>query len=289
MTGLTVSEEEKHRIPYGFILNPSAPLYGISSTELAIEFPIEDGTTRMLSYTTDNSALWKIGSLVETRAFISAMSNFFGGIVISYGNDDVIPYSIWDLTKLELDLKNHVGSYYRENAKYVYTSHEKLEYALEGAIHLEGEAYKNAPFDFTENGTVFGVSEAKSVTIPFSDSSKTELFYSQKTERYLLYKSGERKIDMLTGKNVTFENVFILFADAVTYEKASGSELVMDVTGGGNGYYVTKGSVSEITWSLDELGKLNFYSLNGERLVANTGNSYIAYYKASQASSVAIS
>ncbi|MBQ7333022.1 MAG: DUF3048 C-terminal domain-containing protein [Clostridia bacterium] len=253
MTGLEVSEEQKYNVPLGFVFDPSAPLYGIASSEIAIEFPIEDGTTRLLSYTTDNSELWKIGSLVETRAFISAMSRFFGGIIVSYGNDDVIPYSIWDLSELELDLSKHSGSFHRENAKYVYTSYNKLDSALSASNNLSGELYKTAPFDFTSEEIIYGLSAASSITIPYSQKSETAFYYSEKTGRYLLYKSGNRKVDMLTGENVAYENVFVLFADATTYEKEYGTELVMDVTSGGRGYYLTKGTLTEITWALNEV------------------------------------
>ena len=288
MTGLGVSETQKYNVPLGFVFDPVAPLYGISSSEIAIEFPIEDGTTRLLSYTTDNSALWKIGSLVETRAFISAMSHYFGGVIVSYGNDDVIPYDIWDTSSVELDLSKHYGSYHRENAKYVYTSYDKLGAALDAASGLTAEVYKNAPFDFVSEGLVFGVSDAASVNIPYSDKSATTLHYSEKTGTYLYYKGGNRKVDMLSGKNVGFENVFVLFADATTYEKSSGTELVIDVISGGRGYYVTKGTLAEFTWALDEIGELNFYSLSGERLTVNRGNSYLAFYKASDAVNVKI-
>lgn len=289
MTGLEVTEEQMNRIPLGFVFDPLAPLYGISSSELAIEFPTEDGTTRLLSYTTDNSALWKIGSLVETRAFISAMSHFFGGIVISYGNDDVIPYDIFDTSRFEFDLSKNQGSFHRENAKYVYTSYEKLTSALDTVHQDLGEAYKNSPFDFVSDGIITGVSEATAVTLPYSDKSATSLYYSEKTGKYLLYKGGNRKVDMLSGKNVSFDNVFVLFADATTYEKSSGTELVMDVMSGGKGYYVTKGTLTEFTWGLNELGEFNFYSLSGERLTVNTGNSYIGFYKSSESAKVKIS
>ncbi len=288
MTGLGISEQQKFNVPLGFVFDPIAPLYGISSSEIAIEFPIEDGTTRLLSYTTDNSALWKIGSLVETRAFISAMSNLLGGVIVSYGNDDVIPYDIWDTSNVELDLSKYYNSFYRENAKYVYTSYDKLNAALDSASGLNPELYKNAPFDFVKEGLVFGVSDAASITIPYSEKSESSLYYSEKTGTYLYYKAGNRKVDMLSGKNVSFENVFILFADATTYEKSSGTELVIDVLNGGRGYYVTKGTLTEFTWALDEIGELNFFSLSGERLTVNCGNSYIAYYKASEAANIII-
>ena len=88
--------------------------------------------------------------------------------------------------------------------------------------------------------------------------------------------------------NIGFDNVYVLFADATTYEKAHGSELVMDTVSGGVGYYVTMGTYSEIRWSVNELGNLEFYSLNGDKLIANTGTSYVAYFKSSQSSSVKI-
>ena len=94
---------------------------------------------------------------------------------------------------------------------------------------------------------------------------------------------------MLSGKNVSFNNVFVLFSDATTYEKASGTELVMDVMSGGKGYYVTQGTLTEFKWALNELGELNFYSLSGERLTVNRGNSYFAFYKASESPKVKIS
>ena len=182
----------------------------------------------------------------------------------------------------------HYGSYHRENAKYVYTSYDKLGAALDAASGLSAEVYKNAPFDFVSEGLVFGVSDAASVNIPYSDKSATTLHYSEKTGTYLYYKGGNRKVDMLSGKNVGFENVFVLFADATTYEKSSGTELVIDVISGGRGYYVTKGTLTEFTWALDEIGELNFYSLSGERLTVNRGNSYLAFYKASDAVNVKI-
>jgi hypothetical protein len=217
------------------------------------------------------------------------MSHFFGGIVISYGNDDVIPYDIFDTSELEFDLSKNQGSYHRENAKYVYTSYEKLTSFLDTVRKDFGEAYKNSPFDFVSDGIITGVSEATTVTLPYSDKSATSLYYSEKTGKYLFYKGGNRKVDMLSGKNVSFDNVFVLFADATTYEKSSGTELVMDVMSGGKGYYVTKGTLTEFTWGLNELGELNFYSLSGERLTVNTGNSYIGFYKSSESTKVKIS
>ncbi len=285
ITGLITSKEQSESIPYGFVIDPSAPMYGISSSDISIEFPIEDGTTRMLSYTTDNSLLWKIGSLVETRAFISGMSNFLGGIIVSYGNDDIVKYSAWDTSKMELDLSRITNCSYVENTLYIYTSRDMLEMAQTQSPTLIATAYKTPPFLFSEM-PILGNTSAKSVIIPYSQSSETALYYSEKSGEYLYCKSGSRKMDMLTGKNISYKNVFVLFANATTYEKANGSELVMDTLSGGNGYYFTNGTFTEIKWLVNANGALEFKSLSGEKLSINAGSSYISYYKASRSSSV---
>ena len=86
-------------------------------------------------------------------------------------------------------------------------------------------------------------------------------------------------MDMLSGKNISYKNVFILFADSTTYEKSGGSELVVDIISGGRGYYISNGRYVEFTWSTDVSGALSFLTLSGEKLKVNPGNNYFAYYK----------
>ena len=91
---------------------------------------------------------------------------------------------------------------------------------------------------------------------------------------------------MLNGKNISYTNLFLLFADAVTYEKAEGTELIIDITSGGTGYYISKGMLTEFRWSTDKSGALHFSTLSGEKLSVNRGNSYMAFFKASNSSDV---
>ena len=76
ITGLEIAESDVNKAPIGFVLNSSMPLYGISNADLTIEFPTEDGSTRLLTYTTNDALLWKVGSLAPSRSFISGMSVF---------------------------------------------------------------------------------------------------------------------------------------------------------------------------------------------------------------------
>lgn len=287
VTGLEITEEQSTAIPLGFVIDPSATLYGNSYADITFEFPIENGNTRMLSYISNVAALWKIGSLAPTRAFISGTSNFFGGVVISYGNDDIIKYSAWDASKIEIDISAVSACYYVENTLYIYTSKDMVNLALNNSVLSSNNGYKNAPYNFAELETnITGTADAKTVIIPYSKSNETEFYYSEISEQYLYFKTGTRKVDMLNGKNLSFTNVFILFANATTYEKATGTELIMDTSTGGAGYYISRGTVTEIHWSLNGSGDLEFNTLSGEKLTVNRGNSYIGYFKASNASDV---
>ena len=93
-------------------------------------------------------------------------------------------------------------------------------------------------------------------------------------------------MDMLTGENIAFKNVFILFSNATTYENSDGTELVIDTVAGGRGYYISNGGLTEFVWSTNKSGELVFKNLMGEILQVNCGNAYIAYYKASLAANV---
>ena len=281
ITGLEITEEEMRRIPIGYVFDSSSSIYGLSSSELTIEFPIEDGSSRLLAYTTCRS-LWKIGALAATRNFISNSSNFFGGVVVSYGKDDFVVYSPWETSKIEVDLSIYSSCYYIENRLYVYTNQSKVDQAIEYNASLSGSTYKDAPYDFTSEGeTAYGTTTASTVIIPYSFDNETELYYSPGTNKYIYFKSGERKVDMLNGSNISYTNVFVLFADTTTYEKADGCELVFDTVGGGRGYYISYGYKTEINWCSDPEGNLSFTTLDGKRLVVNRGNVYISYYKSS--------
>ena len=287
MTGLETSEGALSTTPLGFVVDPKMPIYGISSADITFEFPLEKGKTRLLSYITNSSMLWKVGSITQTRAFISSTANLIGGIVVSYGNDDIVKYSAWDASKANLDISKISGCYYVENTLYIYTSKDMVDTAQNASASVVGSTYKSAPYLFSDTD-VTGTTKASSVILPYSDADKTSLYYSNESQKYLYFKSDARKVDMLNGKNISFTNVFILFANSTTYDNSVGTELVVDNTSGGSGYYISKGYLTEIKWSVSDSGALEFRTLGGEILSVNRGNAYIGYYKASCASEINI-
>ncbi len=287
LTGLECNEEEVYAIPYVFTVEPNAPLYGISDSDITIEIPTEGGQTRFLIYRSDISGLGKIGALSPTRDYITQLTKFFGGTLVAYGEDDIISYSSIAST-LHIDLSQYTDYIYKENGKNIYTDNQNIiDVTQKEGIDSESYKTQEIPFVFCDfKESVTGKTQAVYVTIPYSDNNNTVLTYDKETDSYLFSKGGRSKVDMLTGKNASYTNVFILFSDMITYELSSGTQTVMETATKGTGYYITGGTLKEIRWSVDSKKQLIFKDLNGEKLIVNRGTSYIGYYKASDTNSV---
>ncbi len=287
-TGLPISEENFNSGVIGYVTSPEKTMYGMSLADISLEFGTEDGASRMVSYIQGNASLWKIGSLLPTRDYISSMTAFFGGMIFSAGNDDLLKYSAFDAQNKVISVTDYKECYYTENGINIYTGKDMINRAFESAGLLNQIPYGNMPFLFRDTEDSFvGHADAVNILIPFSKTNSTVLKYSQETNKYSYYKNDTKKCDMLTGNSVEYTNVFILFADTVTYEMSEGSELVYDTLGTGSGFYISNGKIMEIKWNVTNDGNLIFNKLNGEQLEITCGNSYIAYYKTSMSDEIA--
>ena len=168
MTGLEISEETYNKVPHAILMNPSSPLYGVSNSDIAIEFPIEDGTTRLLVYDSSDEILWKIGALAPTRKFISRVCDFFGGIIISHGEDDKTSYDIQQTKDFTIDISKYSDCHYIENGQHVYTTENMIELAKNKTANYQPiYQYKTAPYEFYENSSFIGTNSATTIIIPY--------------------------------------------------------------------------------------------------------------------------
>ena len=288
LTGLDISESEYNSCAYGIVIDPSETIYGLSYADIAIEFPTELGTSRMLFFSVSDDIIWKIGALAPTRKFITSMSSYFGGIIVSYGEDDNVNYNISNTGAL-IDISKHNDCSYNDNGTLYYTNEKLIDVALNRTQYIaNSNQYKTPPFIISSEGVSGGISCASTVMIPYSNNNFTQLTYDASTDKYIYTKNSTTKNDMLNGNDISFTNAFILFADTTTYESSTASELVINTESGGNGYYFHNGKMTEIRWSSSN-GKLLFTNLMGEVLEVNPGNSYISFYKASEYGNIKMS
>ena len=290
LSGTPCTAEQYAKLPIVFVSDPSAPTYGISSAEIVVEIPTENGKSRFMIFNREIEGFGKIGAFSPTRDYMSQILKFFGGILISNGNDDIVDYGHLPQS-LHLDLSTNKEYVYMENGKNLYSDSESLEKFIKNeSIDITTPITTKLPFVI--NGTdalIKGHSAATKVVIPYGENSESELIYDADNDCYMMAKDGRYKVDMLTGKNATFKNAFVLFSDMITYELSSGTETVVNTATSGTGYYITCGTLIEIKWATDQAGELTFYDLDGNQLIINRGNSYISYYKSSAKDDVSYS
>lgn len=290
LTGLEISEEDSHIRKAAFVMNSSSPAYGLSSGELVIEFPTESGETRLLMYTKAINSLGKIGAIAPTRGFISDMIGSFDGILVAAGCDDTVDYSSYDVSGKLFDLSEVTGYSYTEYTHFIYSNHDLIKAGLtNNGFSLVSGASQPLPYyistdpDYKSGGSV----SATSAILSFSDKKTTELYYSKDDARYYLYENGTKKSDALYDKPISYKNVFILYADSVTYETEDSSELIIDTGSGGRGYYISGGVAKEFSWE-NVNGAMKFKNASGETLTVSPGESYIGFLKSSERDSLTI-
>ena len=284
ISGLVITEEESLLKPLCLIYDTEAPMYGISSSFLTVEIPIEGGKSRLLAFTNAATSLGKLGALAPTRKYISSIAACFGAIEVCVDNDDSFDYTTSLTPEDEIDLTKQQGYHYTEYGLYSYTNADLLNaYIRNNGIGTIMTSTPDMPYTFISDGeSIKAGIQATTAIIQLDKGSTTELIYSQASGKYKLQKNARELTDKLNDDLLLYDNAIVLFSDSATYETASTTQLIMDTSAGGEGYYMNGGSAQKITWSTTESGALVMSDASGSRLAIEPGDTYIAFAKSSQ-------
>lgn len=291
LTGLEVSPTTAASRPLAFFIDSDSPVYGLSYSDVLIEFPLENGKTRYLSLTSNYRMPGKIGSIAPSRGFMTNLAKYFGAIPVFAGTDDTVEYFSHDHSSYSFDISAVSGYHYTEYSHLKYTNGALIDAGIKNSgIHSIVSSDTLLPYDHLPLGQVPEKTEitGKYIRIPLTKDSETELTYSEQLSKYVLSKNGEERVDLLTDSPISFDNCFILFSDSMTYESASGTELIMDTVSSGVGYYMYGGTIFRIIWDAKD-GVLSLFNENGERLSVARGSSYFSFVKSSMINAVNIS
>lgn len=288
ITGLGISSEESIIRPYCFITASDSPLYGLTSSYLTVEVPIEGGKTRLLMFTDNPRPIGKIGSIAPTRDYISLIGNAFGANIFCYGDDG---FATSQINADILDFKKNLGYHYTEYNEFAYSNGDLIAAFVKNNGATTVRQNKTViPYAFIDYNyePIRGIG-ADFISVNYGNGNTTELTYSKADGTYLLSKNGATYKDALNDKRAEYTNVFLLFADSATYENENTTTTVIETSTSGKGIYATGGGHTEFTWQMNADGNLEFRGSDGEILAVNRGTSYICYVKSSQTSSVTIS
>ena len=157
-------------------------------------------------------------------------------------------------------------------------------------VELDGLTYANETpfFHFADYRTAAsndlpGAPAAKTISITHSESYRTRLSYnswgrSYKLEMYNRSKKAyENTVDELTGKQLTFDNVVVCFADIAAYAGDSHDVQSVNYVAGGQAYLFTRGGVQVGRWEKPHpTHPLKLYTETGEEMTLNRGKTYLA-------------
>ena len=288
LTGLECDENIANSKPFGIVMDGSNNLYGISNSDIIVEIPVENHDTRFISFIHTTNEVKKLGSISPSRGYISNLIKFFGANAIFNGTDDKISYDCCNLLGRVIDLSKKKEYSYIEHEGLVYTNKDLIDLAIDSSsFSNEGNEELILPYAFLDYESKLDASDsiANNISIFYSDRNLTQFVFNSETNKYSIKKNDLDLCDASNGISQEFSNCFILYSDSVTYDTSDYSQIIVQTTGSGSGFYFTEGMVYEMRWSATTAGVMTFYSTAGEKLTVNRGSCYIAYVKSSEKNS----
>lgn len=296
LTGLETTSELADLRPVAISISNGAyslPQYGIGNSDILIEVPLEDGSTRLALLTTNYRNMTTIGSVASTRSYLLKICDAFHAVQCFNGSDGTVSEEeLSSYTVLDYESQKLANMYYYDDTRFDKTDLMTNGILIDAGIRKAGYADRDSsdylPFVFAADGTdaPAGASLASKASIRYSDNLNVTFTYDSATRKYYRYEYGEQQIDAATNEAVSFDNLFILCAASLTYETESKKSLDLDMEEGGSGYYLSHGTVTNFTWQRAEDGTMDFYDASGNRLVVNRGTSYMGFVTAGAKDSI---
>lgn len=262
------------------------PQRGISQADAIFEMETEGGITRMMALFANPATIPAVGPVRSARdqhlqfalplnaVFVHIGSNIYAqNLINQFGYLDVDGY-YQGTTSFVFDEARHAAGYGNEHCWYT-----------DAALIAAGMAAGNVPADgaatplfcFADAGSAARVPEegdAPDIHFKFSSLSPVGLVYDEASGQYLKSAYEQIQLDELTGQQLAFDNVVLLYTDVTL--KPDGNCTEFDLSAG-DGYYCYGGKYQAITWEKGAAQEmLRLYDADGEELVVNTGKSYIA-------------
>lgn len=280
------------------------PQRGISAADAIYEYQTEGGQTRLLAVFADVNTIPEIGSLRSARILSTDLAAGNNSVFIHFGRNARVPdhisqygidhidgnscsagvYSSSNYADGYVDLPE--GLFFWRDA--VWKSQRAIEHTAvtDGRHILEAIEYNEISMVDNENNMLFNFvpgnsadiatgDPCQSINVYFSGTNPDALFtYDPLTGLYSKSQyGGNPQIDETTGTQISFTNVFVLYANIQPHGDTTIDAYLED---GGEGWYVSGGRVIPITWSKNGPNDpIIVYNMNGEQLEVNRGRSYI--------------
>lgn len=266
------------------------PQRGLAGADALFEMVAEGGITRLMALYADKDAVPQTGPVRSARdqhlQFAMPMNSIIVHIGTSiYAENLLNHYHYTTVNGMYLGSTSFWFDDARQNTGYG----EEHCWFTDAGLIAAGMEKNGIPaagasqtlFDFVPHDSAPVVPEtggAAEVSFRFSDVTAVSLSFDASASRYLKNAFGAPQMDELTGTQLSFDNVLILFAPVKLKNPDDPNNLVTDFTlTGGTGYYCYGGKYRAVRWVKgNPEDALHILDADGNVLPINVGKSYVA-------------
>lgn len=308
---LTGAERSTNSRPVAVMVNNIAnsqrqnarPQRGIGSADLLIEAKVEGGITRLCAVFSDADSIPEVGPIRSGRdQFLQLLMPW--DILYYHDGESIFCTQfihVYNYSGLNIGGKNyfntpvhpHVAHRIKRNKNVAYehteftSAKEIKQAAADAGIGLtypyEGTFFRFADYRIDAVNDLADAPSARSILITHSASYKTSFAYNSWNRNYKMSmysnrtKKFESAVDELTGKQLTFANVVVCFANIAAYAGDSHDVQEVQYVEGGQAYLFTSGGVQTGRWEKDHpTHPIRLYTDAGEEMTLNRGKTYFA-------------
>lgn len=287
--GAPLEEEDRTR-PFAVMVNnhtEAQPQCGIGNADIIYEVLAEGNITRMLCLYSHIQDAGELGSIRSVRPYYQDLCLSYGAVLCHAGGSEEAYDRIRTMGIQNLD---GVRGWYENEPFWRNQDRRSAGYALEHTLFTSGEKLWEAAglmgypreigedYDcglrFSREPSAEAGTPAGTIEVNFNKKT-TSLTYHDDTGVYTAEQYGAPYADGLTGREVEFTNVILLYASIRTID--SYGRLAVDLNTESTGYCAYGGKYVPITWSKSgTYAPFHYYLEDGSELQLGEGKTYIA-------------
>lgn len=284
LDGLFYDENEINKRPIAVMFDnhPSSRWQaGISEAEIVYECEVEYPYTRYLAIFLSTD-IKTIGSIRSARPYFISYALEYDPIYVHVGGSMAAMEKIQKLNVADLD-GLYSGAFFRFNdtgksiPNNMYSSLEKIRRAAISLGYRKKGNYEGYDFNLEDTKLSKIYSDAESaeyIKISYNIENNTEYIFDEISNCYFRKKDGEIHIDEENNERILANNILIIKVKREVLDNEG--RLQLETIGEGNGQYITKGEIINISWKkTGERDKTYFYDDNNNEIKLNPGKTWI--------------
>lgn len=306
LTGEWIDKDLAKRKPVACMINNlsvAMPQSGVGRADVIYEMLEEGGITRLMCIFTDYDDMDQIGPVRSTRAYYVRKAVEHQAFLVHWGRADNALEDLHGYPGVEHANFNNDDIYEPYNEPYVEGGYRlsRPGKAIEHTAYVSGQAINNfratQPFQLEKNENYekmfyfnnediepSGGKDANTITTALSDYTQPWFEYDAESKLYYRFQYGGPHIDELTGEQLCFKNVIVLFAThslcIPERQNLERDAIDIELLGKGEGFYASDGKIIPITWEKESIFDVTHYYLSdGEKLKINPGKTFITYMR----------